>query len=100
MKSERKTESETLNVETVTKRFEKSDEKQKRLEERLSLIEDQLLEKNLIFQGIAESEYEDRDDVKVQVIKAIAKTMPGNDEKEKKKKAGKTSIDYVERIGR
>ena len=100
LKSERQLEVETLSVETVTKRFERSDEKHKRLEERLSLIEDQLLEKNLIFQGIAESEYEDRDDVKVQVIKAIAKTMPGDDEEEKKKKAGKTSIDYVERIGR
>ena len=100
LKSEHQLEVETLSVETVTKRFERSDEKHKRLEERLSLIEDQLLEKNLIFQGIAESEYEDRDDVKIQVIKAIAKTMPGDDEEEKKKKAGKTSIDYVEKIGR
>ena len=39
--------------------FERSDEKHKLLEERLSLIEDQLLEKNLIFQGIIESEYDD-----------------------------------------
>ena len=91
---------ETLNVETVNRKFERSDEKHKQLEERLSLIEDQLLEKNLIFQGIFESEYEDKDDIKVQLIKAIAKTMPGADEEEKKKKAGKTSIEYIERIGR
>ena len=100
LKSERVKTEETLNVETVIRKFERSDEKHKILEERLSHIEDQLLEKNLIFQGIIESEYEDRDDVKVQVIKAIAKTMPGNDEEEKKKQAGKTSIEYVERIGR
>ena len=100
LKNEREVSSEILNVETVNRKFERSDEKHKRLEERLSLIEDQLLEKNLIFQGIFESEYEDKDDVKVQIIKAIAKTMPGADEEEKKKNAGKTSIEYVERIGR
>ena len=100
LKAERDPTSEILNVETVTRKFERSDEKHKRLEERLSLIEDQLLERNLIFQGIFGSEYEDKDDVKVQIIKAIAKTMPGVDEEEKKKNAGKTSIEYVERIGR
>ena len=100
LKSERASSSEILNVETVNRKFERSDEKHKKLEERLSLIEDQLLEKNLIFQGIFESEYEDKDDIKVQIIKAIAKTMPGADEEEKKKNAGKTSIEYVERIGR
>ena len=54
----------------------------------------------MLFHGISESEFDDKDDVKVQVIKAIAKTMPGKDEEEKKKNAGKTSIEYVERIGR
>ena len=100
LKTEREATSEILNVETVARKFERSDEKHKQLEERLSLIEDQLLERNLLFHGINESEFEDKDDVKVQVIKAIAKTMPGQDEEEKKKNAGKTSIEYVERIGR
>ena len=100
LKSEREATSEILNVETVARKFKKSDEKHKQLEERLSLIEDQLLERNLLFHGINESEFDDKDDVKVQVIKAIAKTMPGKDEEEKKKNAGKTSIEYVERIGR
>ena len=100
LKTERESTSEILNVETVARKFERSDEKHKRLEERLSLIEDQLLERNLLFHGINESEFDDKDDVKVQVIKAIAKTMPGKDEEEKKKNAGKTSIEYVERIGR
>ena len=79
LKSEREATSEILNVETVARKFEKSDEKHKQLEERLSLIEDQLLERNLLFHGINESEFDDKDDVKVQVIKAIAKTMPGKD---------------------
>ena len=100
LKSERETTSKLLNVETVARKFERSEEKHKQLEERLSLIEDQLLEKNLLFHGINESEFEDKDDVKVQVIKAIAKTMPGKDDDEKKKNAGRTSIEYVDRIGR
>ena len=100
LKTERETTSEILNVETVARKFERSDEKHKRLEERLSLIEDQLLERNLLFHGIKESEFDDKDDVKVQVIKATAKNMPGKDEEEKKKNAGNTSIKYVERIGR
>ena len=100
LKSERDATNEILNVETVARKFEQSDEKHKRLEERLSLIEDQLLERNLLFHGLKESEFEDNNDVKIQVIKAIAKTMPGKDDEEKKKNAGKTSIEYVERIGR
>ena len=100
LKTEREVTSEILNVETVARKFERSDEKHKQLEERLSLIKDQLLERNLLFDGINESEFEDKDDVKVQVIKAIAKTMPGQDDEEKKRNAEKTSIEYVERIGR
>ena len=100
LKAKKETRSEILNVETVVRKFERSDEKHKRLEERLNQIEDQLLEKNLIFQGIFESEYEDDNDVKVQLIKAIAKTMPGNDDEEKKKNASKTSIEHFERLGR
>ena len=55
LKTEREATSEILNVETVVRKFKRSDEKHKRLEERLSLIEDQLLERNLLFHGIFES---------------------------------------------
>ena len=55
------------------------------MESRLSLIEDQLLERNLIFQGIVETEFEDRSDIKIQVIKAISSTMEGEDEEEQKR---------------
>ena len=89
LKSEREATSEILNVETVSRKFERSDEKHKRLEERLSLIEDQLLERNLLFHGINESEFDDKDDVKIQVIKAIAKTMPGKDDEERRKMQAK-----------
>ena len=73
--------------------------KQKNIEDRLSIIEDQLLEKNLI-QGLHETEYEDKSDIKGQVIRAISNTMPGEDLDEKRTNAGCTSIDLVERVGR
>ena len=68
----------------ITKKFEQNDEKQKKLETRIGLLEDQLLEKNVIFQGIYEDEYEDRSDVKTQIVKAIANTLDGEDFNAKK----------------
>ena len=99
LKAERCLDGNALNVETVLRRFKGNDEKHKKLEDTLSLIKDQLLEKNLIFKGIYESDYEDPQDVKVQLIKAIANTMPGEDSKERKTQAECTFIDQVERIG-
>ena len=84
----------------IEKRFVQTDEKQRKLENRISLLEDKLLEKNVIFQGIHEEEYEDRADIKTQIVKAMATTMTGADYDEKKKAAGKTSIDTVERVGK
>ena len=89
-----------INENKIAKRFVQNEEKQKKLETRIGLLEDQLLEKNVIFQGIHEEEYEDRSDVKTQIVKAIATTMEGDDFNTKKTLAGKTSIDTVERIGK
>ena len=87
-------------METLARKVKNNDEKHRKLEMRLSQIEDQLLEKNLIFQGLLETEFEDRNDIKVQVIKAIATTMDGEDEEEQKQNAAKTSIETVERVGK
>ena len=84
----------------IEKKFVQTEERQKKLETRVSLLEDQLLEKNVIFQAIHEEEYEDRSDVKVQIVKAIANTMEFEDFKSKKTLAGQTSIDSVERVGK
>ena len=100
LQMERKLESSTLCVETVNRKFLRNEAKQKKIEDRLSMIEDQLLEKNLIFQGLHETEYEDKNDIKGQVIRAISNTMPGQDLDEKRTNAKCTSIDQVERIGR
>ena len=84
----------------IERRFVQTNEKQRKLENRISILEDKLLEKNVIFQGIYEDEYEDRADIKTQIVKAMATTMTGADFDEKKKAAGKTSIDTVERVGK
>ena len=89
-----------INKSRIEKKFVQNEERQKKLETRISLLEDQLLEKNVIFQGIREEEYEDKSDIKTQIVKAIASTMEGEDFDVKKALAGQTSIDSVERVGK
>ena len=79
-------------METLSRKLKNNDERHCKLESRLSQIEDQLLERNLIFQGIVETEF------KIQVIKAIAPTMEGDNEEEQKKNAGNSFIETVERL--
>ena len=86
--------------EAITRKFNQADEKHRKLQDRISLLEDQLLEKNVIFQGILESEYEDFKDIKTGVVKAIANTMHEESEEAKTKSAGDTSIESVERMGK
>ena len=100
LKSERTPEGETLNVETLSLKLKQNDVKHKKLEDRLNLIKDQLLERNLIFQGLLETEFDDNDDAKVKIIKAMSLTMQGDTEEIKKTKAAQTSIEQVERIGK
>ena len=100
LQEDQKSEKSVLNVETVNRKFQSNEMKQKKIEDRLSMIEDQLLEKNLIFQGIYETEFEDVNDIKGYVIRAISNTMPGDDLDEKRTNAKCTSIDQIERIGR
>ena len=88
LKTDRDNRNAAFNVEILSRKLKNNDEKHRKLESRLSLIEDQLLERNLIFQGIVETEFEDRNDIKIQVIKAMAPTMDGDDEEEQKKNAG------------
>ena len=100
LKTDRDNRNAVLNVETLSRTLKNNDERHRKLESRLGQIEDQLLERNLIFQWIIETEFKDRSDIKVQVIKAIAPTMDGEDEEEQKKNAGNSSIETVERLGK
>ena len=90
----------TGSCESITRKFNQTDEKHRKLQDRISFLEDQLLEKNVIFQGILESEYEDTKDIKTGIVKAIANTMQGETEEDKTKSAGDTSIAFVERMGK
>ena len=78
----------------------KNEEKQKKLETRISALEDQLLEKNVIFQGLEEDKYEDIQDTKSKIISAIANVSTGNTPEERKETAKKTPIDSIEQLGR
>ena len=89
-----------INNNKIEKKLVLNEERHKKLENRISLLEDQLLEKNVIFQGIHEEEYKDQSDIKVQVVKAIAHTMEGDDFEAKKTLVGQTSINSVERVGK
>ena len=100
LKAERLLDNNPVESSVITRRFQRNDEKPKKIEERLSVTEDQLLEKNLIFQGLYETEYEEPHDVKGYLIRAMAHTMPGEDMEERKTQAKCTSIDQVERMGR
>ena len=88
------------NCAAITRKFNQTEEKHRKLQDRISFLEDQLLEKNVIFQGILESEYEDTKDIKTGIVKAIANTMNGETEEDKTKSAGDTSIESVERMGK
>ena len=100
LRNDGKLELNELNVETLSRRIMQNDAKHKKLESRISIIEDQLLERNLIFQGLLETEFDDNDDAKVKVIKAMSNTMTGADEDERKTQAGDTSIECVEHLGK
>ena len=88
------------NSEAISRKFQQSEEKHKRLQDRISYLEDQLLEKNIIFQGIYETEFEEYKDIKTQAVKAIAETMNGETEEEKKQSTRDTLIESIERMGR
>ena len=78
----------------------KNEEKQKKLETQISALEDQLLQKNVIFQGLKEDKYEDIQDTKTKVISAIANVSTGNTPEERNDTAKKVPIDSVEWLGK
>ena len=84
----------------IARKFNQTDEKHRKLQNRISFLEDQLLEKNVIFQGIIETEYEDTKDIKTGIVRAITDTMEGETEEEQRTNASQTSIESVERLGK
>ena len=62
------------------------------METRISALEDQLLEKNVIFQGLEEDEFNDIQDTKTKIISAIANVCTGNTPEEKKETAKRPKL--------
>ena len=78
----------------------KNEEKQRKLEHRISVLEDQLLEKNIIFQDLAEDELDDIGDTKSKVFSVLSTVSKGTTAEERKEAARKTTIDSIERMGK
>ena len=78
----------------------KNKAKQKKLETRISALEDQLLEKNIIFQGLTEDEFEDHQETKTKVISVLATVTEGETAEDRKESAKKTPIDSIECMGK
>ena len=78
----------------------KNEVKQKKLETRISALEDQLLEKNIIFQGLTEDEFEDHQETKTKIKSVLATVTEGASIEDRKESAKKTPIDSIERMGK
>ena len=62
------------------------------------MLEDQLLEKNIIFQGLSEDEFDDIGDTKAKIISVLATVNEETTAEEEVAK--KTQIDSIERMGK
>ena len=84
----------------IQQKIIKNEAKQKKLETRISALEDQLLEKNIIFQGLTEDEFEDHQETKTKVILVLATVTEGTTAEDRKESAKKTPIDSIEHMGK
>ena len=62
------------------------------MEHRISELEDQLLEKNIIFQGLIEDEFDDISDTKSKIISVLSTVCDGETAKDKKESAKKHQL--------
>ena len=62
-----KEETNTCTGKQLKRQIIKNEEKQKKLKNRISALKDQLLEKNVIFQGMEEEEFDDIQDTKTKI---------------------------------
>ena len=68
---------ESLTGHKIQQQIIKKEVKQKKLETRIGALEDQLLEKNIIFQGLSEDEFEDQQETKTKIISVLATVTEG-----------------------
>ena len=94
------TETQKITGQKLKQQIVKNEEKQKKLEHRISVLEDQLLEKNIIFQGLTEDEFDNIGDTKAKIISVLATVNEGATAEDRKEVAKKTPIDSIERMGK
>ena len=69
----------------ISKKCEKIENENKELKSRLTKLENRMLEKNLIFHGIKEDNWENEDNTRERIWKAIANTVDDNDSRKRLK---------------
>ena len=69
----------------ISKKCEKIENENKELKSRLSKLENRILEKNLIFHGIKEDNWENEDNTKERIWKVIANTVDDDDSRKRLK---------------
>lgn len=84
------TETQKITGQKLKQQIVKNEEKQKKLEHRISVLEDQLLEKNIIFQGLTEDKFDDIGDTKAKIISVLATVNEGATAEDRKEVAKKT----------
>ena len=91
---------ENLTGHKIQQQIIKNEVKQKKLETRISALEDQLLENNIIFQGLTEDEFEDQQETKTKIISVLSTVTRGATAEDRKESAKKIPIDSIERMGK
>ena len=81
-------------------RIEKVEGENKRLSNRLTILEDKLLEGNVIFQGVLETIWESSDTTKEKILTAILHTISGDTAEDHMDQACKVPIKDVKHIGK
>ena len=81
-------------------RIENVEQENRRLNNKVNLLEDKLLEGNIIFQRIPESLWEPSATTKEKVLTAISHTISGSDQEDKMNQVRGIPIKDVRRIGR
>ena len=70
------------------------------LKQKITLMEDKMLEHNIVITGISEDKWEDLELRKGKVCKVLASLMEGDNQEEKLEKANELDIMHTEHLGR
>ena len=84
----------------ITGRCDKMEQENKELRSRLNRLENRMMQKNLIFHGIKEDNWEDKESIKERVWKCISYTVDENESRKRLKIAKGIGINGVRKLGR